>query len=67
MKISALSPSLKYAHKKRGLKRDPDSKYAKRAVREGEEFLYSSWFEMLTNVDPGYIDRKLKEMVDEKY
>lgn len=49
------------------LKRDPDSEYAKRAVREGEEFLYSPWFEMLTNVDPGYIDRKLKEMVDEKY
>lgn len=49
------------------LKRHPDSESAKRAVREGEKFLYSHWFEMLTNVHPDYLVRKLKEMIDEKY
>ena len=49
------------------LKRNPDSESAQRAVREGESFLYSPWFEMLTNVHPDYLVRKLKEMIDEKY
>ena len=49
------------------LKLRPDSESAKRAVREGERFLYSSWFEMLTDIHPDYLVRKLKEMVNEKY
>lgn len=46
-------------------KRHPKSTSAQRAVRVGEEFLYSPWFEMLTNVHPDYLVRKLKELVDE--
>ena len=42
-------------------KRHPKSTSAQRAVRAGEEFLYSPWFEMLTNVHPDYLVRKLKE------
>ena len=49
------------------LKRHPDSEAARQAVRRGERFLNSPWFEMLTNVHPDYLVRKLKEMVDEKY
>ena len=43
------------------LKRRPDSESAKKAVKKGEGFLFSPWFEMLTDVDPGYLVRKLKE------
>ena len=45
------------------LKRNPDSQSAKRAVEREEQFFYSSWFEVLTNLDPSYLIRKMKEMV----
>jgi hypothetical protein len=45
------------------LKRNPDSESAKRAVEREEQFFYSSWFEVLTNLDPSYLIRKMKEMV----
>jgi hypothetical protein len=45
------------------LKRNPDSESAKRAVEREEQFFYSSWFEVLTNLDPSYLFRKMKEMV----
>jgi hypothetical protein len=45
------------------LKRKPDSESAKRAVEREEQFFYSSWFEVLTNLDPSYLIRKMKEMV----
>ncbi|MBQ1492680.1 MAG: hypothetical protein IIZ39_12040 [Blautia sp.] len=42
-------------------KRHPTSESAKLAVEKGERFLQSPWFEMLTDVDPSYLIRKLKE------
>ena len=45
------------------LKRNPDSKSAIRAVEREEQFIYSSWFEVLTDLDPSYLIRKMKEMV----
>ncbi len=49
------------------LRRNPDSKSARQAVTNGENFLYSDWFAMLTNVHPDYLIRKLKDLVEEKY
>ena len=43
------------------LKREPNSESAKRAAEKGERFLLSPWFQMLTDVDPTYLIRKLKE------
>ena len=45
------------------LKRNPDSQSAIRAVEREEQFFYSSWFEVLTDLDPSYLIRKMKEMV----
>ena len=47
------------------LKRHPDSKAAADDVKRQEKFFFSSWYEVLTNLDPGYLIRKMKEMVDE--
>ena len=49
------------------LKRNPESKAAQKAVMEGERFLYSSWFETLTDVHPDYLVRKIRKMIDEMY
>ena len=45
------------------LKRNPDSQSAIRAVEREEQFFYNSWFEVLTDLDPSYLIRKMKEMV----
>lgn len=45
------------------LKRNPDSKSAKQAAEREEKFFYGPWFEMLTDLDPSYLIRKMKEMV----
>jgi len=45
------------------LKRNPDSAAAKRAVEREEKFFYGPWYEMLTDLDPSYLIRKMKEMV----
>lgn len=45
------------------LKRNPDSKSAKAAAEREEKFFYSSWFEVLTDLNPSYLIRKMKEMV----
>ena len=45
------------------LKRNPDSQSARRTVEREEQFFYSSWFEVLTDLDPSYLIRKMKEMV----
>ena len=45
------------------LKRNPDSESAKRAVAREEKFFYGPWYEMLTNLDPSYLIRKMKETV----
>ena len=47
------------------LKRHPDSRSAADDVKRQEKFFYSSWYETLTDLDPDYLIRKLKEMVDE--
>ena len=47
------------------LKRNPDSKSAQAVVDREEKFFYSSWFEMLTNLDPSYLIRKMREMVSD--
>ena len=46
------------------LKKNPDSKAAQEEVRRQERFFYSDWFEVLTNLDPSYLIRKMKEMVE---
>lgn len=49
------------------LERNPDNESAKREIERGERFFYSSWFEMLTDLHPDYLVRKLKETVKEQY
>jgi hypothetical protein len=46
------------------LKKNPDSRAAQEDVKRLERFFYSEWYEVLTNLDPGYLIRKMKEMVD---
>ena len=45
------------------LKRNPDSRSARLAAEREEKFFYSSWFEVLTDLDPSYLIRKMKETV----
>ncbi len=47
------------------LKRHPDSESAKLDVERQEKFFYSEWFEVLTDLDPSYLIRRMKEMVNE--
>ncbi len=47
----------------RHLKMNPDSEDARREVVRLERFFYSDWFEVLTDLDPSYLIRKMKEMV----
>ena len=47
------------------LKRHPDSESAQRDVERQEKFFYSEWFEVLTDLDPSYLIRRMKEMVNE--
>ena len=49
------------------LHRNPDNERAKQAAQDGERFLYSDWFEMLTDLRPDYLIQKLKDMIEEKY
>ena len=48
-------------------KQNPDDKLAARGVRAGERFLYSDEFGRLTNLNPDYLNRKLKEYVNKYY
>lgn len=56
-----------YKHALVRLKRHPESESAKRDVERLEKFFFSEWYELLTNLDPSYLIRKLKEAIDEKY
>lgn len=47
------------------LKRNPESESAKQDAKRQEKFFYSEWFEVLTDLDPSYLIRKMKEMVNE--
>ncbi len=55
-----------YKHALLRQKRHPESKAAKEEVRRQEAFFYSDWFECLTDLEPSYLIRKLKEMINEK-
>jgi len=56
-----------YKHALVRLKRHPESESAKRDVERLEKFFFSEWYELLTNLDPSYLIRKLKEAIDEKF
>ena len=49
------------------LKRCPNSKFAQQKVKEMEMYFYSPDFEWLTNLNPDYLIRKMKQLVDEEY
>lgn len=44
-------------------KKHPDSEYARREVEKQEQFFFSHWYEILTNLDPTYLIRRVKELV----
>ena len=46
-------------------KRNPESISAAEDVKRLEKFFYSDWYEVLTDLDPGYLIRKMKEMIEE--
>lgn len=46
------------------LKRHPDNKYAKGEIKKLEDFFYSPEYEMLTNLNPDYLIRKMKEVTN---
>lgn len=48
-------------------RRHPESESARRDVGELEKFFYSDWYEVLTDLNPSYLIRKMKEAIDEKY
>ena len=48
-------------------KRNPDDRLAAKGVRAGELFLYSDEFGKLTNLNPDYLNRKLKEYVNKYF
>ena len=43
------------------LKKNPYDRKKRKEVRELEEFFHSDWYELLTDVDPDYLIRKLRE------
>ena len=47
--------------------RHPESEAAKKEAEAQEQFFFSDWYGMLTNLDGGYLVRKLKETIREKY
>lgn len=47
------------------LKVDPEDKEARRNKREAKEFFFSSWFEILTDLDPVALVERLDKEVDE--
>ena len=48
-------------------RRHPECKTTSENVERLERFFYSGWYEMLTNLDPSYLIRKMKVTIDEKY
>ena len=41
----------------------PDNEHARREVKRQEQFFFSEWYETLTNLDPSYLVRKVRELV----
>ena len=50
---------------KRILRNDPKDEGAKRMLRDTERFFRSEWYRNLTNINPEYLMRKLKEEIGE--
>ena len=53
-----------YLYLLRLLKCHPGNSAAQRKAREYEDFLYSEWYSVLTNVDPEYLISRLKNAVE---
>ena len=49
-----------YRSARKTLARDPENALAQRQVSQCEKFFLSDWFKVLTNVDGGFILKKLK-------
>ena len=47
------------------LKKNPRNKMAMDEAMQLEKFFHSGWYEILTDVDPDYLIRKLREKVAE--
>ncbi len=47
------------------LREYPDARGAMEEVQVIEQFMYSSWFGVLTKADPDYLIRKMREAVRE--
>ena len=45
---------------------DPYDPITEREVKELEEFFFGSWYEILTDVNPQYLTKKIKEMILEE-
>ena len=48
------------------LREYPDARGAMEEVQVIEQFMYSSWFGVLTKADPDYLIRKMREAVRER-
>lgn len=48
------------------LQKNPESVSAKDEIRRLERFFHSDWYEVLTDLDPGYLIRKVRAMVEEE-
>ena len=59
-----LSAVQDYADAYKRLIRRPRSKAIRREVEKPEEFFFSDWYAMLTNVDPHYLLDKLQEAIE---
>jgi hypothetical protein len=47
----------------KALKKDPDNKLLRNFRIKTEQFFYSEWFNNLTNVNPTYLIKKIKEQI----
>ena len=45
------------------LKKDPNNKLLRNFRIKTEQFFYSEWFNHLTNVNPHYLVKKIKEQI----
>ena len=50
-----------YLYLLRLLKRHPENSAAQRKAQEYEDFFYSDWYSVLTNVDPEYLVSRLRK------
>ena len=46
------------------LLRNPESKFRKKEVEELDAFFHGSWYATLTDLDPNYLIRKIREAIE---